>query len=468
VSVKLVSEPGVGVIAVGVAKAQADVIVISGNEGGTGASPLISVKHAGSPWEIGLTEAHQTLAMSGIRDRVILEVDGGIRTGHDVVVAALLGAERFGFGTLPLLALGCKMVRRCHENTCPVGIATQREDLRAAFRGSVDDVISMFRLLAEEVRRHLAALGARSLDEVIGRTDLLEVADRAHPVAAGLDALLSPVETRYDHRRFRRFGRSPVGEVLVADAQSAIASGAPVQSAYPVTNADRAVGTRLSGEIVRRHPDGLPDGTVRVRLAGTAGQSLGAFLCRGVEIHLDGSANDYVGKGLGGGRIAIVPRHAEGSAVPHGAGNAVLYGATGGSLFVAGTVGQRFAVRNSGAVAVVEGCSDHGCEYMTGGRVVILGPVGRNLGAGMTGGVVYVWDPAEDAPRRFSETAPPAARPDQHELEDLRSLIEAHRNATGSSLAARLIDDWDRAGARFWMLRTPKTGSPNPDTPGAN
>jgi glutamate synthase domain-containing protein 2/glutamate synthase domain-containing protein 1/glutamate synthase domain-containing protein 3 len=452
-SVKLVSEPGVGVIAVGVAKAQADVIIISGNEGGTGASPLVSIKHAGSPWEIGLTEAHQTLANEGLRDRVILETDGGIRTGRDVLVAAVLGAERFGFGTLPLLALGCKMVRQCHEDTCPVGIATQREDLRAKFAGAADQIIVMFRLLAEEVRRHLAAIGARSIDEVIGRTDLLQAIDRDHPVAAGLDALLSPIEERYDHRRFGLYARSQVGEVLVADAQPAISRGATVRAAYPVTNADRAVGTRLSGEIVQRHPEGLPPGTVQIGLSGTAGQSLGAFLCEGVSIRLDGTANDYVGKGMGGGTIAVVPGHAAGPATPHGAGNAVLYGATGGSLFVAGTVGQRFAVRNSGAIAVVEGCSDHACEYMTGGTVVILGPTGRNLGAGMTGGVAYVWDPEDLAPRRFADTAPPASRPADDDLLVLRGLVEAHAEAADSEAAARLLADWVGSGTRFWVLR---------------
>ncbi len=453
VSVKLVSEPGVGVIAVGVAKAQADVILISGAEGGTGASPLTSVKHAGSPWEIGLTEAHQTLAENGLRDRVILEVDGGLRTGHDVVVGALLGAERFGFGTLPLLALGCKMVRACHENTCPVGIATQREDLRAEFKGTTEQIVRLFELLAGEVRRHLAALGARSIDEIIGRTDLLRAADSEHSVAASLDSLLVPFETRYDHRRFRRFARSPVGEVLVADAQPAINKGIPVEISYPVTNSDRAVGTRLSGAVTQRHPMGLPDGTIKIRLAGSAGQSLGAFLAPGIDVRLDGTANDYVGKGLGGGTIVVAPTHDQGDALPHGAGNAVLYGATGGKLFVRGTVGQRFAVRNSGAEAVVEGCSDHGCEYMTGGVVAILGRVGRNLAAGMTGGVLFVWDPGAEMPAHLAETAPRALRPTVDDLELVRPLIEAHRDATGSETAARLLVDWERAGESFWMLR---------------
>ena len=453
VSVKLVSEPGVGVISVGVAKAQADVIVVSGHEGGSGASPLVSTKHAGSPWEIGLTETHQTLAENGLRSRVILEVDGGIRTGRDVVVAALLGAERFGFGTLPLLAMGCKMVRQCHEDTCPVGIATQREDLRAEFKGAPAQIVTMFRLLAGEVRRHLAALGAGSLDEIVGRTDLLQPVEGAHPVAASLDALLAPVGTRYDGRHFRPFGRSPVDDVLVNDAQPAITSGTRIRSAYPVSNVDRAVGTRLSGAVTEHHPEGLPAGTIKVRLAGTAGQSLGAFLNAGIEIRLEGAANDYVGKGLGGGSIAIVPSHAEGSAVPHAAGNAVLYGATSGRMFVAGTVGQRFAVRNSGADAVVEGCGDHGCEYMTGGRVAILGPIGRNTAAGMTGGVLFLWDPGDAIGTCLSETAPTPTSPAPADLEDLHSLLSAHVEATGSTVGSALLADWEATAAGFKLLR---------------
>jgi glutamate synthase domain-containing protein 2/glutamate synthase domain-containing protein 1/glutamate synthase domain-containing protein 3 len=453
VSVKLVSEPGVGIIAVGVAKASADVVLISGAEGGTGASPLTSVKHAGSPWEIGLTEAHQALAESGLRERVILEADGGMRTGRDVVVAALLGAERFGFGTLPLLALGCKMVRQCHENTCPVGIATQREDLRAKFTGAADQVITLFRLLAGEIREHLARLGVRSLDELIGRTDLLRPVDPSHPVARGLDDLLVPRRARSGARGFQLKDRSPLGEALTTEARVALGTGSRVEMAYPIANTDRAVGTRLSGMVAELHPEGLPEGHIRVRLSGTAGQSFGAFLTAGVDMHLDGTANDGVGKGMGGGTISIVPRHAEGSAIPHGAGNAVLYGATGGRLFVAGRVGQRFAVRNSGAAAVVEGCSDHGCEYMTGGAVVILGPVGRNLAAGMTGGVLFVWDPQGRAPRCFGETAPRAARPGAADLEEARRLVAEHSRRTGSAAARRVLEGWEDAASSLWVLR---------------
>ncbi len=457
VSVKLVSEPGVGVIAVGVAKSQADGVLISGNEGGTGASPLTSVKHAGSPWEIGLTETHQTLAAHGMRDRVVLAVDGGLRTGRDVVVAALLGAERYGFGTLPLLALGCKMVRRCHENTCPVGVATQRADLRAKFTGAAEQVVTLFRLLAEDVRRHLAELGVRSIDEIIGRTDLLRPVDSAHPVARSLDDLLVPFEARYAHRRFRRHPPSPLGEALIADAEPALARGSVVEVAYPASNSDRALGTQLSGLVAMHHGDTLAEGTIRVRLSGAVGQSLGAFLSPGIDLHLDGFANDAVGKGMGGGAIAIVPKHASGDAVPHGAGNAVLYGATGGSVFIAGTVGQRFAVRNSGAVAVVEGCSDHGCEYMTGGRVVVLGPVGRNLAAGMTGGVLFVWDPNGAVRARLADAAPQASEPTAADLVEVGELIEEHERRTGSIRARSLLESWDTVPPPFLVVRAAAT-----------
>jgi glutamate synthase domain-containing protein 2/glutamate synthase domain-containing protein 1/glutamate synthase domain-containing protein 3 len=453
VSVKLVSEPGVGTIAVGVAKAQADVVLVSGADGGTGASPLISIKHAGSPWEIGLAEAHQALAANGLRGRVALEADGGMRTGRDVVVAALLGAERFGFGTLPLLALGCKMVRQCHENTCPVGIATQREDLRAKYTGSADQVVQMFRLLSEEVRRHLASLGARSIEEIVGRADLLVPISTNLSLAQGLSRLLVDTRARQIHPGFEEVERSAVGDALLADwVLSADTGTDSVEIAYPVTNRDRTVGTRLSGEVIARYPAGLPEGTIRIRLAGTAGQSLGAFLAPGISIRLDGTANDYVGKGQGGGTITIVPTLREPVGPAHGAGNAVLYGATGGKLFVAGPVGQRFAVRNSGAVAVVEGCSDHGCEYMTGGTVVILGSTGRNLAAGMTGGTLFMWDPNWVAIRSLADTAPFARRLADAERARLRGLIEEHQSETGSSRGAQILKSWDQEGENFWIL----------------
>ncbi|HJS71185.1 MAG TPA: glutamate synthase large subunit [Acidimicrobiia bacterium] len=450
VSVKLVSEPGVGTIAVGVAKADADVITVSGSEGGTGASPLVSIKHAGSPWELGVAEAHQALVAKGMRTKVILETDGGLRTGRDVVVAALLGAERFGFGTLPLLALGCKMVRQCHLNTCPVGIATQDMDLRAKFGGSVDQVISLFRHLAEEIRQHMATLGARTMDEIIGRADLLRPADSGHPLAPDLAALLVRAQGRRRHEGYRPFPSSRLSEVIVTDAAEAIKGNGRADLNYPIQNTDRTVGARLSGEITAAHGDaGLPDDTIHIRLSGTAGQSLGAWLCRGVTIDLRGTANDYVAKGIAGGTIVVAPTRATG--VPHAAGNAVLYGATGGRVFLAGRVGQRFAVRNSGAIAVVEGCSDHGCEYMTGGVVVVLGDVGRNFAAGMTGGMALVWDPSLALKARLAETAPAIRRPAPTELGLLRSLIEDHHDLTGSPIAGRLLEE-EGALSDFWVV----------------
>ena len=454
VSVKLVSTPGVGVVAVGVAKAEADVVLISGAEGGTGASPLTSVKHAGSPWEIGVAGAHRALAENGLREQIVVEADGGMRTGRDVVVAALLGAERFGFGTLPLLALGCKMVRQCHENTCPVGIATQDLDLRAKFTGAADQVVTMFRLIAEEVRTHLASLGSRSIAEIVGRMDLLRASDPSNPVAVSMEEWFGAPAVELRDRGFREIDASPLGLRLVEDGRPAIENGDRVEVAYPVRNTDRAVGTRLSGAVTERHSGGFAPGTIKVRLAGTAGQSLGAFLTSGIDLHLDGVANDYVGKGMGGGRITIVPSLTDGEEfMPHGAGNAVLYGATGGRLFVAGRVGQRLAVRNSGAIAVVEGCSDHGGEYMTGGTLVVLGQVGRNAAAGMTGGSMFVYDADGTAPRYFAETAPQSVRPGENDLAELRELVSEHARLTGSTVAARILEDWAVESARFWLIR---------------
>jgi len=452
VSVKLVSEPGVGTIAVGVAKADADVITISGSEGGTGASPLVSIKHAGSPWELGLAEAHQVLTANGLRSRVLLETDGGLRTGRDIIVAALLGAERFGFGTLPLLAMGCKMVRQCHLNTCPVGIATQQEDLRAKFTGSADQVVLLFRRLAEEARRHMAALGARSLADLVGRADLLRPIDPQHPLSADLSAMLLASKGGKVHEGYRKTPLSGLEDRLVADSAEAIADGEPVELSYPIRNVDRAIGARLSGEITARHgSEALPTSTIVVKLSGTAGQSFGAWLCDGVDLHLEGTSNDYLGKGMGGGLISVSPRR-PGASVPHGAGNAVLYGATGGRVFLAGRVGQRFAVRNSGATAVIEGCSDHGCEYMTGGKVLVIGGVGRNFAAGMTGGVAYVWDSDLSLKALLADTAPSARRPSDADLVDIRSLIETHLRYTASPVAEQILDDWSRQLGAFWVI----------------
>ncbi len=450
VSVKLVSEPGVGTVAVGVAKADADVITVSGSEGGTGASPLVSIKHAGSPWELGVAEAHQALVAKGMRSKVILETDGGLRTGRDVIVAALLGAERFGFGTLPLLALGCKMVRQCHLNTCPVGIATQDLELRAKYTGSVDQVISLFRQLAEEIRHHLAALGARTMDEIIGRADLLRPTDSGHPLAPDLAAILVRAQGRRRHEGYRPIPFSRLAERILADAEEAIKGGGRVELNYPIQNTDRTIGARLSGEIATLHGDtGLPEDTIRIRLNGTAGQSLGAWLAPGITIDLRGTANDYVAKGIAGGTVAVTPWRGDGG--PQAAGNAVLYGATGGTVFLAGRVGQRFAVRNSGATAVVEGCSDHGCEYMTGGVVVVLGEVGRNFAAGMTGGMALVWDPNMAFKARLAETAPAVRRPVGTEIDLLGSLLEEHYELTSSPVAGRLLES-DDGLADFWVV----------------
>ncbi len=450
VSVKLVSGPGVGTIAVGVAKAHADGVTISGNGGGTGASPLVSIKHAGSPWELGLAEAHQSLVANGLRSAISVETDGGLRTGRDVVVAAMLGADRFGFGTLPLLALGCKMIRQCHENTCPVGIATQREDLRAKYTGSVEQVIELFRLVAFDVRRILARIGATSLEEITGRADLLSTPDTGP--AADLRELLVRADFG-DDRRFRRLERSPLGDVIAGVGRAVLAGDGPRTVAYPIRNTDRSVGTRLSGEIAEAtNGAGLEEGALTIRLAGTAGQSFGAFLIGGIDLDLAGAGNDYVGKGMGGGTIAIRP-HATGDRVPHAAGNACLYGATGGSMFAAGSVGQRFAVRNSGATAVVEGTSDHLAEYMTGGTVAVLGPTGRNIGAGMTGGVLFLYDPDHSAKSRVSGSAPSLNRLDRADIEVLHGLVAEHLARTGSATAQRIVSDWDREVANFWVLR---------------
>jgi len=452
VSVKLVSEPGIGTIAVGVAKADADGITVSGSEGGTGASPLASIKHAGSPWELGVAEVHQVLVANGQRTRITLETDGGLRTGRDVVVAALLGAERFGFGTLPLLAMGCKMVRQCHLNTCPVGIATQDEDLRAKFRGGVDQVAMLFRHLAEEVRQHLSTLGARSVEEIVGRADLLRPTDGEHPLASDLLGILVAAPKRREHPGYQPVPVSGLASRLVADAEVAIGGGDAVRLVYPIQNTDRAIGAKLSGAIIAQHGQrGLPEGTVEVQLAGTAGQSFGAWLSPGVMLRLDGVANDYVGKGMGGGLVSVSPTRQTGT--PHVAGNAVLYGATGGRAFLAGSVGQRFAVRNSGATAVVEGCSDHGCEYMTGGVVLVLGQVGRNFGAGMTGGIAYLWDPKTILKGRVAQSAPNARRPTDLEAAEIRALIEEHVVQTSSPAAATLLDRLADEMTSFWVIK---------------
>ncbi len=398
VCVKLVASSGIGTIACGVAKAKADVIQVSGHSGGTGASPQTSIKYAGIPWEMGLTEVNQMLTLNGLRHRVKLRADGGIKTGRDVVIAALMGAEEYGVGTTSLVAMGCIMVRQCHSNTCPVGVCTQDPRLRAKFEGTPEQVVNLFNFLAEEVREYLAKLGARSLNEIVGRTDLLMQVSRG---AAHLDDLdLNPLLTQPDAGEFGRIctlqGRNEVPDTLdaqmVTDAKRVFEDGEKMQLTYTVRNIQRAIGTRLSAHIVRRFGmDGLKPGHLTVRLRGSAGQSLGAFAVQGVKLEVFGDANDYVGKGLSGGTIVVRPMTSSPLISNRNTiiGNTVLYGATSGKLFAAGEAGERFAVRNSGALAVVEGCGSNGCEYMTGGVAVILGKVGDNFAAGMTGGMAY-------------------------------------------------------------------------------
>ena len=519
ISVKLVSEAGVGTVAAGVAKAHADVVLVSGWDGGTGAAPLTSVKHAGLPWELGLAEAQQTLVRNGLRGRVKLQVDGQLRTGRDIVVAAILGAEEFGFGTALLVSLGCVQDRRCHCDTCPAGIATQNECLRAKFAGRPEHVVNFLRFLAEDTRRRLAAAGLRSLDEAIGRTDLLEPAGTRSDAALwdmsrilaredhhaefaeaaeaaeldhGARSASAPVATTGPHIRFtpgdnpyvfENYDRRellpeylPVLDSLRAQAPNASCAADPenraTQKQTPRTprtprdaetprtpreiqNVDRTVGAELSGEIAARFgEDGLPDGTVRVDFRGVAGQSFGAFLARGVEFRLEGAANDFLGKGLSGGVIAVAPPPGSPGFKPEEnvvAGNVVAYGGTSGRIFLCGQAGERFAIRNSGVTLVAEGIGDHGCEYMTGGTVVVLGPTGVNFGAGMTGGAAYVLDEAGDFDLRCNLDSIDlrTLEPGSDDEAELRALVEEHRARTGSPLAGRILADWTAWRPRF-------------------
>ncbi|HEY8279934.1 MAG TPA: glutamate synthase large subunit [Bdellovibrionota bacterium] len=462
VSVKLVAESGVGTIAAGVAKAYADKIVISGDSGGTGASPLSSIQHAGSPWELGLAETQQALVANGLRARVRLEADGQLKTGRDVLVAALLGADEFGFSTAPLIVEGCVMMRKCHLNTCPVGVATQDPELRAKFNGQPEYLIRYFHFVAEEVRALLASLGFRSLDEAIGRVDCLEARIPAGK-ASGLDLsrILAKAESRIPgHRSAFRFGgqRSPrpqkaLDEDLLPLALPAIVKKESLRLRRTIRNSDRSTGTLLSYHVAKAWgAGGLPPDTLRLELTGTAGQSFGAFLARGIVLNLEGEANDYVGKGLSGGSIRIFGsrRSPAMEAIPVLAGNTCLYGATSGELFLAGAAGERFAVRNSGALAVVEGVGEHGCEYMTGGDVIVLGPVGKNFAAGMSGGTAYVYDPH----RRLRSLCHPAqALPEPVAGFDdsafLFSTIDRHWQLTGSRMAEALLNHWETALAAF-------------------
>ena len=462
VCVKLVSQAGVGTVAAGVAKAKADVILISGHVGGTGASPQTSIKYAGAPWEMGLSEANQVLTLNRLRDKVTLRVDGGIRTGRDVVIAAMLGAEEFGVGTASLVAMGCILVRQCHSNACPVGICTQKESLRQKFEGTPEKVVNLFSFVAEEVREILASLGFGSLNEVVGRSDLLKQVSRGSPDLDDLD--LNPLLVQADAGGAARYctleGRNEVPDTLDAqmlkDARAALDEREKMQLAYNIRNTHRAVGTRLSSAITRRFGmRGLAPDHITVRLRGSAGQSLGAFAVQGLKLEVFGDANDYVGKGLSGGTIVVRPPASSErlSALNAIIGNTVLYGATAGKLFAAGQAGERFAVRNSGADVVVEGCGSNGCEYMTGGTAVILGTVGPNFAAGMTGGMAFVYDPSETLPRDINADSVVYQRlASRHWESVLKELIGEHAEQTQSAYAAQLLREWDLHVGRFWQI----------------
>jgi glutamate synthase (NADPH/NADH) large chain len=487
--VKLVSEVGVGTVAAGVAKARADHVTISGYEGGTGASPLTSLTHAGSPWEIGLAETQQTLLLNGLRSRIAVQADGGLRTGRDVAVAALLGADEFGFATAPLIASGCIMMRKCHLNTCPVGVATQDPVLRARFTGQPEHVINYFFFVAEELRQIMAELGFRTVSEMVGRVDRLDMQPAVdHWKAAGVDLsrILHDGAARdravLNHQDRQEHGlERALDQQLIRDGVDALEGRGPVRATYSVRNINRTVGAMLSGEIARRHGHaGLPDGSISLSFTGQAGQSFGAFAARGLTLELSGDGNDYVGKGLSGGRVIVrQPPSAQRDPTANIiVGNTVLYGAIAGEAYIEGVAGERFAVRNSGAVAVVEGVGDHGCEYMTGGVVVVLGDTGRNFAAGMSGGVAYVYDPAQKFPLLCNaamvdlERIDPSVggdegRPSQrspsvddsgmgdmlaHDAERLRILIERHLLHTGSRRAAQILETWEASLGQFWKV----------------
>ncbi|MEZ5208246.1 MAG: glutamate synthase-related protein [Acidimicrobiales bacterium] len=460
VHVKLVAEVGVGTVAAGVSKAHADVVLISGHDGGTGASPLTSLKHAGGPWELGLAETQQTLLVQGLRDRIVVQTDGQLKTGRDVVIAALLGAEEFGFATAPLVVSGCVMMRVCHLDTCPVGVATQNPVLRERYSGKPEFVVNFFEYIAEEVRELLAELGFRSLEEAIGRADLIDAAEAIdHWKASGLDLapiLVMPELTR-DKARFcvdrQDHGlEHALDNELISAAADALDNGAKVTIERPITNVNRTVGTMLGHELTKRHGgDGLPDDTISITFHGSAGQSFGAFVPKGITLRLFGDANDYTGKGLSGGRIVVRPPEGSPFAAEDNviAGNVIAYGATGGELFLSGLVGERFCVRNSGATAVVEGVGDHGCEYMTGGRAVILGPTGRNFGAGMSGGIAYVLDADGTFADRVNGEMVDLDPLDAHDLDWLRDTINRHLAETGSAVAERVLVHWDDVVGTF-------------------
>lgn len=474
VTVKLVAESGVGTVAAGVAKANADTILISGHDGGTGASPISSIKHAGLPWEIGLAETQQVLLMNGLRNKVTLRTDGGLRNGLDIIHAAILGAEEFNFGTIALIAMGCVYVRRCHLNTCPVGIATQDPKYRAKFKGEVEHVVNFFNAVAGETRQHMAALGVRKLDDLIGHPGFLRQREvPGHPKANLINLskiLADPAKELGENvpricTQMRNDGvhEPPLDDTILRDAGPTIDEGGSISLKYEVKNTHRNIGTKLAGYVADRHGNhGLPDGSINLELSGSAGQSFGTFLCGGIRLSLTGESNDYVGKGMCGGEIVIRPpenrsfKASENSIV----GNTVMYGASGGFLSANGRAGERFCVRNSGGIAVVEGIGDHGCEYMTNGKVIVLGPTGKNFGAGMSGGVAYILDEEKRFKKLYNPEMVAVSRIKSKSLEagELKSLIERHRDACGSEKATELLENWSASLANFWMV-APKSSA---------
>jgi glutamate synthase (NADPH/NADH) large chain len=457
ISVKLVSEIGVGTIAAGVVKAKTDHLVICGHDGGTGASPLTSIKHAGLPWELGIAETHQTLVMNNLRSRVVLQTDGQIKTGRDIAIATLLGAEEYGFATAPLITLGCIMMRKCHLNTCPVGIATQDKELRKKFEGDPEHVINYLFMVAKELRMIMAKLGFRTVNEMVGRVDCLEV-DQAidHWKREGLDfsSILHPAEIIFDntevfHTQDQDHGlEKALDHELIKQSKNAIEKAEKVHIDLPVKNINRVVGTMLSNEVSKVWEDkGLPEDTINIKLNGSAGQSLASWLAKGITITLEGDANDYVGKGLSGGKLIVYPPK-KSSFKPEEnilIGNVALYGATGGEAYFRGVAAERFCVRNSGAKVVIEGIGDHGCEYMTGGRAVILGPVGRNFGAGMSGGMAYVYDPEDNLEQLCNlDTFELEKLEVKEDIDELKLLIENHSTYTDSAVAKKILKDWKR------------------------
>jgi glutamate synthase (ferredoxin) len=462
ISVKLVSEIGVGTVAAGVAKAHADVVLISGHDGGTGASPLSSIKHAGTPWELGLAETQQTLVLNDLRSRIYVEVDGQLKTGRDVVVAALLGAEEFGFATAPLVALGCILMRVCHLNTCPVGVATQDPQLRAKFSGDPQYVVNFMLFIAQEVREWMARLGFRTIDEMVGRVDRLDVNKAIrHYKARGLDfsKIFHQPQAGADVGRHRLIDQnhgleqSLDRQLLLTVCEPALASRRKVHATLPISNTNRVVGTTTGSELTRRYgPEGLPEDTIKLHFKGSAGQSFGAFIPRGMTLTLQGDANDYLGKGLSGGKIIVYPPPGS-TFVPEEniiIGNVALYGATSGEAYIGGMAGERFGVRNSGVRAVVEAVGDHGCEYMTGGRVVVLGSTGRNFAAGMSGGIAYVLDEAGDFAKRCNMAMVALETlTDPEETQEVRAMIQRHVEHTGSERGRNILKQWDQMTPKF-------------------